>query len=71
VTILEKELNERERETRETKRKGRTIETIETIETTKTTSLLKQCSVSMRAEPLSLKCAHVITLKTTKECMYV
>jgi hypothetical protein len=65
--------SERKRETKGTKRKGKTIETVETTETTRTTSLPKQCTVSVRAEPLSLKCAHAITLRTkkTKECIYV
>jgi hypothetical protein len=71
VTILEKELNERKREIKEIKRRGRTIETIEIIETIKITRLLKQCSISIRAEPLSLKCAHVIIKKIIKDCMYV
>jgi hypothetical protein len=71
VTILGGGKSEGKKGTKEAKRTTRTIETIETIETTKITSLLKQCTVSMRAEPLSLKCAHATTLKQNNKGVYV
>jgi hypothetical protein len=69
--MLGKGKSERKREIKGIKRKGKIIEIVEIIEIIKITRLLKQCSISIRAELLLLKCAHAITFKTTKECISI